>query len=167
MKYIADLEAVKVCKKNTRSVDLRQAQRSFGAIPNITKQNTKLSKSFDKTKSQLRGVKSKMVATYSDIEYLCKDINGSKAVNWAVSLRKKVPLLNLTKSQPPSFWDDDMERWKKRFQLTNTQELNDIKHIRDSYYVCFHERPKILSLSKFSINDSILLRGNASPVSIL
>eukprot|EP00826_Nyctotherus_ovalis_P036034 TRINITY_DN3154_c0_g2_i1.p1 TRINITY_DN3154_c0_g2~~TRINITY_DN3154_c0_g2_i1.p1 ORF type:complete len:243 (-),score=36.76 TRINITY_DN3154_c0_g2_i1:35-706(-) len=166
------LPVPKLHRCNRRSLNFRQVQETFNSTQyfrNKTAKRYELSKtqsnSLNKGISQLKDANNKMLTTYSDLEYLFKDMNGSKVVNWAVSLRKKAPSAGLVRGRPPSFWDNDMQKWRKRFELTNTQELNDIHRIRNNYNLCFHESTKTRSLSRFTTNDSILLRGNASPYS--
>ena len=92
---------------------------------------------------------------------------------WVVSLRKS----RITKSSAvdkkvePKFWRDDMEKWKNKFVLANKNDIEDIERIKKHLYISTKDKmldkSKAKSLARFTTIDSVLLKGNSSPVIIL
>ena len=104
--------------------------------------------------------------SYSDIEYLCKNVKAKKGIPWIISLRDgKMPdkfIGKQTEAIPPKFWEDDIEKWNKRVSKSNQFRIKEM----EGYKTSFSFEPKNFSSKHglYSTIDSILLRGDISPV---
>jgi len=112
-------------------------------------------------------VESKRILSYSDIEYLCKNVKAKKNIHWILSLRNERSICTSLRknAHPPNFFNDDMIKWQKRFETVNKLRKEERNKIKNSFqFEDSFSSAKKQNSSSFYIIDSILLKGNTSTV---
>ena len=110
-----------------------------------------------------------MLLNYSAYEYLYRNAKANKGLLWIVSLRNnRTPFShfgNSTHTTPPRFWKEEMSKWEKKLNLGSKLREEELKKYKTNlYFDNSKETLKSTVLSPFSTIDSILLKGDSSPV---
>lgn len=113
-----------------------------------------------------------LVTNYASVEYLCKDVKARKGIVWVASLRdgKESPKSTKKESEPPKFWNQDISKWEQKLILANKLRLEEMKKIKTGYSLSLGSTQNCTEskiLTRFSIVDPILLKGNTSPVTFV
>jgi len=112
-----------------------------------------------------------VLLNYSTVEYLCKNVKAKRGLSWILSLRNEriplPPLQKLGEIHTPAFFEQDMERWKAKFEESTKKTKDYLAKVNRYYHIDLNSSKAAANktYSKFSTIDSELLKGNSSPVS--
>eukprot|EP00826_Nyctotherus_ovalis_P027998 TRINITY_DN2198_c0_g3_i2.p1 TRINITY_DN2198_c0_g3~~TRINITY_DN2198_c0_g3_i2.p1 ORF type:complete len:181 (-),score=50.52 TRINITY_DN2198_c0_g3_i2:538-1080(-) len=144
--------------------------RNAKTIPHFSKKALSSLNNINEGLMTVRGkLEQEQVPNYGAVEFLCRDVRASKGVVWVSSLRdgKDSPRNASKEAAPPTFWTQDISKWQQKLALANQLRLEEMKKIKNDYSLSLRNTQNCMEstiLTRFSIVDPILLKGNTSTV---